>query len=632
MCGICGKVNFEPERKVEGALVDRMMRAIQHRGPDGEGKYLAGQVGLGHTRLAIIDLGSGDQPMTNEDGSIWLVYNGEIYNFPELRCDLLARGHTFRSHSDTEVIIHLYEEYGPECVQRLRGMFAFALWDANTRALLLARDRLGVKPLYYANTGKALVFGSEIKTLLCDPEVKREINPDAILRFLSFLYLPGRETLLCGIEKLEPGHYLVLKDGKTEKTRYWNLKFRVDEPPLSFRQASDLLREKVEASVREHLLSDVPVGVLLSGGVDSTVVLACASKHVRHRINTFTIGFGGEEFDDERPYARMAAERFNSEHHEITISPADFSSFLPRYIRHLEEPVCEAPAVALHYVSELARKHVKVVLSGEGGDEGFAGYQTYRNQLLLENMRRAAGPWRAELGSALEFLGRQRGLSRLSKYAPLVNVPLSSYYFGRTGGPFGYFRENLQTLCTPEFLAGVDHVDAARFTGHLFAEVQGQFENQPVLNQMLYVDTKTWLPDDLLIKADKMTMANSLELRVPLLDHGLLEFAAGLPPNYKVRGWNTKRILKAAFKGIIPDAIIHRRKTGLPVPLRRWMRGDLASYVREVLLSREALERGYFTRAGVEKLLADNDRDGSLMKYVFALLTLELWHREFADA
>jgi asparagine synthase (glutamine-hydrolysing) len=252
--------------------------------------------------------------------------------------------------------------------------------------------------------------------------------------------------------------------------------------------------------------------------------------------------------------------------------------------------------------------------------------------LLLENMRRAAGPWRAELGSALEFLGRQRGLSRLSKYAPLVNVPLSSYYFGRTGGPFGYFRENLQTLCTPEFLAGVDHVDAARFTGHLFAEVQGQFENQPVLNQMLYVDTKTWLPDDLLIKADKMTMANSLELRVPLLDHGLLEFAAGLPPNYKVRGWNTKRILKAAFKGIIPDAIIHRRKTGLPVPLRRWMRGDLASYVREVLLSREALQRGYFTRAGVEKLLADNDRDGSLMKYVFALLTLELWHREFADA
>lgn len=632
MCGICGKLNTEPQRRVEPQLIDRMMGAIAHRGPDGQGKYLAAPIGLGHTRLAIIDLSTGDQPMTNEDGSLWLVYNGEIYNFQELRTQLEAKGHVFASHTDTEVIVHLYEEYGTDCLQHLSGMFAFALWDSRKRTLFLARDRVGIKPLYYTQTKTALLFASEIKALLCDPDVQRSINPHAIARYLSFLYLPGQETLLQGIHKLEPGHYLLAKDGGITTHRYWDLEFRPSTAPLSFNQTAKALNTRIHQSVRDHMISDVPVGVLLSGGVDSTIVLACAAQNTNQRINTFTIGFAGQEFEDERPYARLAAAQFETNHHEITIAPHQFADFLPSYIRHLEEPVCEAPAVALHYVSQLARKHVKVVLSGEGSDEAFGGYQNYRNLLLFEKLKQLAGPHRETLQKALSHSGLQKRVPQLKKYAPLATVPLSSYYYSRTATPFGYFPTHLYHLCTSGLLSQVNHAASANHVAALFGQVTAQAKNQPLLNQMLYVDTKTWLPDDLLIKADKMTMANSLELRVPLLDHSLLEFAATLPPSYKVNGWATKRILKAAFKNEIPAAIIQRKKTGLPVPLRRWMRMDLAAYTRETLLSKQAIGRGYFTQKGLQRLLADNEQTGALMKEVFALLTLELWHKEFIDS
>jgi asparagine synthase (glutamine-hydrolysing) len=631
MCGICGKLYFDSGQKVASEQVDRMMAAISHRGPDGEGKYLSGQVGLGHTRLAIIDLSTGDQPMTNEDETIWLVYNGEVYNFHELREQLVRKGHSFRSTSDTEVIIHLYEEYGPECVSRLRGMFAFALWDEATKTLLLARDRVGIKPLYYINTGKTLLFGSEIKSLLCDADVQREVDLQGIHRFLTFLYLPGDQTLFKGVRKLEPGHYLLVKRGRVTCHKYWDLHFVPAANGKSLRGTCENLRALLARTIRQHMISDVPVGVLLSGGVDSTIVLSCAAQETRKRLQTFTIGFRGEDFDDERPFARLAAERFGTEHHEITISAEEFSGFLPTYIRHMEEPVCEAPAVALHYVSRLARQHVKVVLSGEGGDEAFGGYQTYRNLLLLERIKGAAGPFRDLLAFGVGRLGKLIGFGRLEKYAPLCKTTLSNYYYSRVGTPFSYFNLHRPELCTQDFYASVDDTGCRRIIGEMFALVERQTAAQPVLNRMLYVDTKTWLPDDLLIKADKITMANSLELRVPLLDHVVLEFAAGLPAHFKVSNWTTKRILKEAFKDRVPREVIERRKAGLPVPLRRWMRSDLGDFVREILLSQSSLGRGYFQKGAVERLLQRNAVHGGLMKEVFSLLVLELWHREFMD-
>jgi len=380
------------------------------------------------------------------------------------------------------------------------------------------------------------------------------------------------------------------------------------------------------------MISDVPVGVLLSGGIDSTVVLSCAVQETSKRISTFTIGFGGEEFDDERPFARLAAEQFGTEHHEITISAEDFSSFLPAYVRNMEEPVCEAPAVALHYVSRLARQHVKVVLSGEGGDEAFAGYQTYRNLLLIERIKRVAGPMRHLLASSCEWVGSLNGLDRFKKYAPIFRTPLAHYYYSRVGSPFDYFNVHRAQLCTPNFWCAISDENSKQIVERLIDRVDGQAAQQSPLNRMLYVDTKTWLPDDLLVKADKMTMANSLELRVPLLDHLVLEFAAALPTRFKVKGWTTKRILKEAFKDRIPREIINRRKTGLPVPLRRWMRSDLQDFVRDVLLSGRSISRGYFRKNAIQKLLESNAVNGALMKEVFSLLTLELWHMEFIDA
>ena len=631
MCGIAGKLFLDGQQPVDRDLIERMLAVIAHRGPDGQGKYFSGPVGLGHRRLAIIDLSTGDQPMTNENGTIWLVYNGEIYNFPELRKELIHKGHVFHSTSDTEVIIHLYEEYGTECVSRLRGMFAFALWDDTAKFLFLARDRVGIKPLYYVNTGKALLFASEIKALLCEPTVQREVNPATIHRFLSFLYLPGDQTLFRGIRKLEPGHYLVAQRGQVTCHQYWDLHFQPDEAGRDLNQACDELRALVTRTVREHMISDVPVGVLLSGGIDSTVVLSCAVQETGKRINTFTIGFEGEEFDDERPFARLVAERFGTEHHEMTISPGEFSGFLPAYVRHMEEPVCEAPAIALYFVSKLARQHVTVVLSGEGGDEAFGGYQTYRNLLLLERIKQAAGPLKGLLGTGVGWFSGINGFGKFKKYAPLCKTPLPAYYYSRVGTPFSYFNLHREELCTPDFHASINGGSDARIIEHLFQQVDRQGTTQHPLNRMLYVDTKTWLPDDLLIKADKMTMANSLELRVPLLDHLVLEFAARLPARFKVRGWETKRILKETFKGRIPREVIERRKTGLPVPLRRWMRNDLAGYVRETLFSSRALGRGYFKKAAVEQLLQRNAADGALMKEVFSLLTLEMWHTEFLD-
>lgn len=625
MCGIVGKLYFDGQHPVNPDLVQRMMDLIAHRGPDGEGKYISGPIGLGHRRLSIIDLNTGAQPMSNEDGTVWIVYNGEVYNYPELRLDLKARGHIFKSSTDTEVIVHLYEELGVESVSRLRGMFAFALWDERKRLLLLARDRVGIKPLYYTNTGKALLFASEIKSLLADPSVVRTINLRGIDRFLTYYYMPGNETLFEGIYKLDPGHLLTVSNGQVIKRQYWDLHFENSTRWSRFDEAVEALQELLPRTVKDHMISDVPVGVLLSGGVDSTGVLRYAVDQTAKQISTFTVGFAGEEFADERPFARLAAQRFGTKHQDITMSAKDFHEFLPKYIWHMEEPVCEPPAVALYFVSRLARESsVKVLLSGEGGDEAFGGYQTYRNLLLLEDLKLAFGPVKGMLRLGLKVLG-QVGRKNIGRYGNLVDLPLSHYYFSRTSTPDSFFNRKKVTLYNKDFAyaLGIEMSDAP--TRSLFKHLDGQSP----LNCMLYVDTKTWLPDDLLVKADKMTMATSVELRVPLLDPQVLEFAASLPPHFKVRGWSTKRILKAALRDSVPREILTRKKTGFPLPYERWLKTELKDFVFDTLMGQESALKTYFNGNAIREIIDRQQHGERCSSEVFCLLVLELWHRQF---
>lgn len=623
MCGICGKLNFEPTAPVSQALLKNMADAIQHRGPDDEGYYASGSVGFGFRRLSIIDLNTGHQPISNEDGTIWIVFNGEIYNYQELRQYLQSKGHIFRTQTDTEVIVHLYEEFGDGCVEKLRGMFAFAIWDDRQKRLFIARDRVGIKPLYYWLSGKSLIFGSEIKAILADPEVTSEVLPEMVDRFLTFYYIPGEETLFRNIFKLAPGSHMIVKNGQVTIKRYWDLNF---EPVAqNFEEAEQKLSTLLEECVRMHMISDVPVGFLLSGGVDSTAMLGLAVGMTSHPLSSFTLGFSAPDIVDERPYATLAARRYGSQHHEMTISSGDFADFLPKYTWHMEEPVCEPTAVALYYVSRLAKDYVKVLISGEGGDEAFAGYPNYRNMLWLERLKRAAGPFRGTLSSGLSFINRFAGSPKLRKYVPLINVPLQSYYYSRISGPNTFFNSHTSELYSKDF----SHTANKEFSLKPVKQYFGNVGKKSVLNQMLYIDTKTALPDDLLLKADKMTMANSIELRVPLLDHKLLEFAATLPDNFKVHGFTTKYIAKKTLRNRVPQEILDRKKVGFPVPFGAWLKGELKDLVHDLLLDRESIARGYFNRNCVENLISDHSKSGGYPKEILSLMSLELWHRVF---
>ena len=625
MCGIAGKVWRDGARPAQRSELAEMLAVMRHRGPDGQGVHLDGPAGLGHLRLSIIDVGGGAQPMANEDETVWIVFNGEIYNFPELREKLVACGHVFRSHSDTEVIIHLYEEYGDDCLQHLRGMFAFAIWDARRRRLFVARDRVGIKPLYYCQTPDAFYFASELKAILTDPAVSRELDCLAIRQFLSFNYVPGEGTLFQSIQRLLPGHSMVVEMGKVSIRQYWDLRFSEARHGMPFAEAAEELYSLLKQTVHDHMIADVPVGVLLSGGVDSSAILNFAVGATEKRIHTFTVGFDGRQVVDERPFARLAADQFGTEHHEISITANDFWKFLPEYVWHMEEPVCEPPAVALYYVSKLARDHVKVLLSGEGGDEAFAGYPNYPNMLRLDRIRSAFGPLARTVGAATSLLGQMLGENRLRRYGDALGRPLASHYFSRTSGPGTYFNRHARSVFTSEFLERTASVSPEG----MMTDLLGAVPRESLLNQMLYLDTKTWLPDDLLVKADKITMANSIELRVPMLDHRVLEFAASLPEDFKVRGSETKRILKAAFAKALPAEVLNRKKAGFPVPYAMWLRGDFKQQIEGMLLSSEAAGRGYFKTEQVERLLRVNAVDGSQSKEVFSLLVLELWHRQF---
>ena len=625
MCGIAGKVWLKSDRPASQDHMQAMLSVMRHRGPDGQGIFANGPACLGHLRLSIIDLATGGQPLHNEDGNITVVFNGEIYNYRDLREGLLKQGHQFRTQSDTEVIVHLYEQYGDDCVDHLQGMFAFAIWDAPKRRLFVARDRVGIKPLYYALTGDALYISSEMKGILVDKSVPKEVDTEAVRRFLAFLYLPGDSTLIRTIRKLLPGHSMVLEQGQLKIRRYWDLRYTKERWNHSFEDATIELQALLTKTVQDHMISDVPVGVLLSGGVDSSAILSHAARSTDKRVRTFTVGFEGEGVVDERPYARMSAKMFDTDHHETTIRPDDFWGFLPDYVWHMEEPVCEPPALALHAVSQLARQHVKVLLSGEGGDEAFGGYPNYPNMLRLRALENRVGPLAGVMGSVMQFVGKIVGDGRLERYGSAMGQPLSAHYFSRASCPTAAFISKAQQLFTPAFIEG-----SSRFTPQSDMEAllsQGNPSN--MLDQMLYCDSKTWLPDDLLVKADKITMASSLELRVPLLDHKVLEFAASLPPAFKVQGMETKRILKAAFRRILPAEVLDRKKAGFPVPYGSWLRCGLKDRVRETLLSTTCQSRGYFKANKVAELLDQNEERGSYPKEVFSLLILELWHQRF---
>ena len=627
MCGICGKLIFSSEAKVSPALVNAMADTIYHRGPDDEGYYVSGPIGLGFRRLSIIDLKSGHQPLSNEDGTLQIIFNGEIYNYLELREFLLSKGHVFKTRTDTEVIVHLYEELGPGCLEKLCGMFAFAIWDENAKTLFLARDRVGIKPLYYYLTDKSLVFASEIKAILADPSIEREIAPEIIDRFLTFLYVPGEETLLKGIRKLPPGHYLLIKDGQGTLRQYWDLQFAQPSRKISLEDAEGELLSLLGKTVQQHMIADVPVGVLLSGGVDSTGVLSFAVEQTQKEVSSFTVGFAGGNVADERPYARLAAETFGTRHHEMTISPDDFASFLPQYVWHMEEPVCEPPAIAMYYVSKLARKYVTVLLSGEGGDEAFAGYSNYRNLVWLERLKRRLSPMNGVISRGLSLAGSIFHSPRAAKYAPLMNHRFPDYYNGRTSTPYRYAGNGLGALYSASHGRGIDREHSLEPVRRLQDHVRGQ----STLDAMLYIDTKCWLPDDLLVKADKMTMANSIELRVPLLDHRLLEFAASLPSSFKLRGFSTKYILKKTLSRRIPQHILDRKKTGFPVPYESWLRNDLKDLVWNVLTDRETIDRGYFSKDAIERLLKADSNGANYSKEIFSLLSLEFWQRAFLE-
>jgi len=625
MCGICGKADFTGGTVAE-ALVDRMCRTLVHRGPDAQGIHVAPGIGLGQRRLSIIDLDvRGVAPLANEDGSVWVTFNGEIYNFRELRDRLQERGHTFRTLTDTEVLVHLYEEYGVDCVQHLRGMFAFAVWDAPRRRLFMARDRLGKKPLYYARTPTALVFGSGASAILADPAIEAEPDFGAIDAYLSYQYVPSPLTAFVGISKLPPAHYAVCEAGGAVRVvRYW----RPPSGPTSARPAAELREElmwRLREAVRIRLVADVPIGAFLSGGVDSATVVALMSTEGGSRVKTFSIGFEDSEFN-ELVFARAVAERYDTDHRELVVR-ADAAEVLPILVHHYGEPFADSSALPTYYVSKLARDNVTVALSGDGGDETFAGYENYRAVAKWDRYNVVPYPIRRAMAQSatavLERLPYSNSTSRAARGARM--------WAGRLPDRFGlqtaiFKPQEKRAAYTAEFRATLDALPVPAVMD------LGWDDDMDPVDWMMRHDQHFYLPDCLMVKTDVASMAHGLEVRCPLLDHTLVEFAATIPSAMKHSIGEGKRIFKDTVRGLLPPAVLAKRKTGFGVPLARWLREDLSDLVRGTLLDRRATERGLFVPAFVSRLIEDHRagrRDWSAR--IWALLFLELWFREFID-
>jgi len=629
MCGICGIFHRDSNSRVERSVLAGMNLQIVHRGPDDEGMFIDGNVGLAMRRLSIIDLQSGHQPMANEDQNLWIVYNGEIYNHRELRDGLESRGHRYRTRSDTETILHLYEEYGADCVDHLRGMFAFAIWNKRDRRLFVARDRLGIKPLYYWHDGRTFLFGSEIKAILAHPGVRTEFNKSVLAEYLAFGYIAGPDTLFAGIQKLLPGHTLkVSETGQIQIQQYWDLAFEqdTDEHPRDYYVKR--YRELIEESVGSHLMSDVPLGVFLSGGLDSSVVAALATRARGGPIKTFSVGYAEDAFS-ELPYARRVAEHIESEHHEVRLSCEEFFAALPELIWHEDEPLAWPSSVSLYFVSRLARQHVTVVLTGEGADETLAGYTRYA--FMLKNSV-ADSFYRALTSASLRKLVRDgidrshllANLHRKVEHTFLVRdgAAWSSFYFDNFYSAFT--ADEQKELLADEVVDGTG--DAYASSMHYWNKSTGN-----MLHRLLYTDIKTYL-GELLMKQDQMSMAASIESRVPFLDHRLVEFAATIPARYSIKGLSGKAILKSAAEDLLPKSIIHRTKMGFPTPWPYWMAGKPLDAVEQRLLNSRSLDRHLFKAETIRHLFSEHRaRRRDHGNRIWRLLNLELWQRVFLD-
>jgi asparagine synthase (glutamine-hydrolysing) len=630
MCGICGVIHHDPLSHVDVTALKAMNQRIVHRGPDDEGSHVVRNVGLAMRRLSIIDVHTGKQPVTNENQTIWLVYNGEIYNHIELKARLEANGHRFRSKSDTETIVHLYEEYGEECVLHLRGMFAFALWDSSKRRLFLARDRLGIKPLYYRQSQQTFLFASEIKALLAHPGVCAELNRAALPEFLAFGYLAGTRTLFDGIQKLAPGHTAVIEErGKLRIQQYWDppQERNSESRPTSYYVEG--YRDLLRGAVQSHLMSDVPLGVFLSGGIDSSVIAALMSDIRQGPIETFSVGYSEEAYS-ELPYARLMANHLGSNHHEVRISRKDFFDALPKLIWHEDEPLVWPSSVALYFVARLARERVKVVLTGEGSDETLAGYTRY--PFTLWNARLDRG-YRGLMPSGLR--GFLRNAVADSDWLPTkVKRKLRHTFLARDGASWAsFYFDNFYAAFSEAEQAGLLADEMRPTPGQVYRDVLNFWEKSSgsLLDRLLYTDIKTYLVE-LCMKQDQMSMAASVESRVPFLDHVLVEFALKIPDSLKTRGLTGKRILKAAMKRLVPDSILNRRKMGFPTPYSHWLSGPQVDRVEELLLEGRTLNRGVFKPERVVRVFAEhrtNYHDHS--DKLWRLLNLELWHRVFVD-
>lgn len=608
-----------------------MRDVITHRGPDDCGTLIDGSIGLGHRRLSIVDVAAGHQPMTNEDGTLHIVYNGEIYNHADYRRDLEARGHVYRTHCDTETILHLYEEHGPRVVEHLRGMFAFAIWDQRKRELFMARDRLGVKPLYYAHTTDgSLYFASEIKSILAARAVAPQINYAALSDYLANHAPSGEETLFAGIKRLLPGHTMLWRDGQIKIEKYWDVNFaragheprRRDEDYIA--EWSDLFR----TSVRLRLMADVPLGMFLSGGIDSSAIAAMMSQMVDEPIKTFSVAFAEREANELR-YARLVADAFKTDHHEIVVSPEEFFGALPKLVWHEDEPIAHPSSIALYFVSHLASRHVKVVLTGEGSDESLAGYDRYRKTVY--NLALGAryhgltpGPLRRLVAQSIESLSPQSKIrQKLARTFLCVAPDIESIYFDN----FAVFPRQMQhDLLTAEAKERAGAIDPYAGVRRLLEQTAAG----TLLNQLLYADTKTYL-HELLMKQDQMSMAASIESRVPFLDHKLIEYTARLPEHMKLRGWTTKYILRQSMKNVLPEEILTRRKMGFPVPVGAWFRGRFRSVVDEYVLSDRAMNRDLFDKTFVRRLVEEHMAGANHAERLWALVNFEIWMRQFMD-
>lgn len=629
MCGIAGFIDIESASAVRehgerARLLDRMCRVIRHRGPDDQGVFVEDGVALGMRRLSIIDLAGGHQPMSGEDGSVNIVFNGEIYNYRDLQTELESCGHSFQTSSDTEAIVHAYEEYGHACVNKLRGMFAFAIWDRRSRSLFIARDRVGKKPLYYTVTpGGTCVFGSELKSLLEHPEVARETDLDALDAYFSLGYVPDPLTIFRGIHKLPPGCYLTFSEGTAKTTQYWDFNYEQDPTPRSEEDYLDELRELLDEAVNLRLVADVPLGAFLSGGIDSSIVVALMARHMGRPVKTFSIGFEEDSYN-ELKYARLTAEKFGTDHHEFFVTP-DICSIVDELAWHFDEPFADSSAIPTFMVSKLARQYVKVVLSGDGGDELFAGYTRY----VVDRQR-------ADFALLPQFI--RKGLMQpVSRRLPHRTWG-RNYLHNVAQDPLDRFLDSMSvfTSLNKRLLYSDDlkrRLTDDRKVSELFRECAAKVKTGKPLDALLYIDSKTYLPGDILTKVDRMTMAVSLEARAPLLDHKLIDFVTRIPASMKLSGLETKHLLKRAVRDLVPSEILHRPKQGFGVPIQQWINNELRDRIRDTLMDSRTRQRGYVNGRYVEVLLDEHERgrrDHSMA--LWSLLMLELWHRTFVDS